>query len=94
MREKITEEITKVQEIKIPQKIFQSIGLKDAMSEDTFMAGIMYATFTEQHIQEEMPRIIFQAEANPAKENASGTTNLIINKDSKPLGLKPFQQNP
>lgn len=50
MREKITEEITKVQEIKIPQKIFQSIGLKDAMSEDTFMAGIMCATFTEQHI--------------------------------------------
>lgn len=50
MREKIIEEITKVQEIKIPQKIFQSIGLKDAMSEDTFMAGIMYATFTEQHI--------------------------------------------
>lgn len=45
MRETITEEITKVQEIKIPQKIFQSIGLKDAMSEDTFMAGIMCATF-------------------------------------------------
>lgn len=44
------EEITEVQEMKIPQKIFQFIGMKDAMNEDTFFAGIMCATLTEQHI--------------------------------------------
>lgn len=44
------EEITKVQEMKILQKIVQSIGTKNAMSEDTFIAGIMCATLTGQHI--------------------------------------------
>lgn len=72
--------------------MFQFIGMKDAMNEDTFMAGIMCATLTKQHIQEEMLGIIFQTQANPAKENAYGTANLIINKDSGSQGYKPFQQ--